>query len=67
VADNLRGSDFYLDFSKSPAGKHTVQLTAKGVSTYFDLSPARLTTKSSTPLPAESTIESTYVPAAHQN
>ena len=67
VADNLRGGDFDLDLSKTPAGKHTVQLTAKGVSTYFDLSPARLATKSSTPLPAESTIEFTYAPAAHQN
>ena len=67
VAENLEESDFNLDLSKISAGKHTVELVANGVHTYFDLSPARLAIKSNTPLPVTSTIEFTYSPAAGQN
>jgi hypothetical protein len=67
VAENLHGSDFTLDLSKIAAGKHAVQLTANGAHTYFDLSPARLAARSSTPLPVESTIEFKYAPATRQN
>jgi hypothetical protein len=67
VADNLHGSNFTLDLSKSAVGKHTVELVAKGVHTYFDLSPARQAQKSSTPLPVVSAIDFKYAPTPHQN
>ena len=67
VADNLHGTTFTLDLSKSAAGKHTVELVAKGVHTYFDLSPARQALKSATPLPAVSAIEFQYAPTPHHN
>jgi len=67
VAENLQGKDFTLDLSKLSAGKHTVQLVANGVHTYFDLSPARLTIKSNNPLPVESAIEFKYSPEAGRN
>ena len=66
VAEKLEESDFTLDLSKISPGKHTVQLVANGVHTYFDLSPARLAMKSNTPLPVTSTIEFNYSPAAIQ-
>ncbi len=62
VAENLHGSDFNLDLSQVPPGKHTAKLIAQGAHTYFDLSPERLTMKSNAPLPVESTIEFTYAP-----
>ncbi len=62
VAEDLTGNQYILDLSKYPAGKHTLQLVANGVQTYFDLSPERMTTKSQTPLPVTSAIEINYTP-----
>jgi hypothetical protein len=62
VAENLQGEEYTLDLSKFSPGKHTVQLVANGVQTYFDLSPERLTMKSQTPLPVTSAIEINYTP-----
>jgi hypothetical protein len=67
VAENLQGNHFTVDLSKLSAGKHTAQLVANGVHTYFDLSPARLTMKSNNPLPVASAIEFKYAPAAGRN
>jgi hypothetical protein len=62
--ENLAGDKYTLDLSNLSPGKHTVQLVANGVHTYFDLSPERLTTKSQTPLPVTSAIEINYSPTA---
>jgi hypothetical protein len=60
VAENLTGEKYDLDLSKISAGKHTIQLTANGVHTYFDLDPTRLTVQSKSPLPVTSEIEIKY-------
>ena len=57
VADQLKDGKFTLDLAHAGAGKHSIQLVANGVHTYFDLDPQRLTVKSPTPLPVESMIE----------
>lgn len=62
VAENLTGDHFTLDLSKYSAGKHTIQLVANGVHTYFDLAPERLTVKLRAPLPVTSSIEIDYTP-----
>jgi hypothetical protein len=62
AAENLQGGHYTLDLPGSFAGKHTLQLLANGVFTYFDLSPDRLTAKSPTPLPVTSSIEINYRP-----
>jgi hypothetical protein len=67
VADNQQGEKYTLELSKYSTGKHTVQLVANGVHTYFDLAPERLATKSDTPLPVTSAIEFKYSPAARRN
>ena len=64
VAENIRGENYPLDLSEFSAGKHTVLLVAKGVHTYFDLAPERLTTRSPSPLPVTSTIEINCLPTA---
>ena len=64
VAENLQGERYTLDLSKFAPGKHTLQLVANGVHTYFDLSPERLAVKSGTPLPVTSSIEINYFPTA---
>jgi hypothetical protein len=63
VADKLQGNSFALSLAAIPPGKHRLTLIARGVHTYFDLSPAQLTTRSSQPLPVVSEIEFTYSPA----
>jgi hypothetical protein len=62
VADKLTGDSFDLDLRNSPAGKHVVKLVANGVHTYVDLDPQRMTQKSQSPLPVESTVVFTYAP-----
>lgn len=62
MADKLVGNSYTLSLAAVPPGKHRLTLLAHGVHTYFDLSPARLTTRSSTPLPVSSEIEFTYAP-----
>ena len=66
VADKLPGNSFTLSLAAIPPGKHHIMLTARGVHTYFDLSPSKLTTRSSQPLPVTSKIEFTYSPDAGQ-
>jgi hypothetical protein len=62
VADKLLGNSYTLSLAAIPPGKHRITLIARGVHTYFDLSPAKLTTRSSQPLPVTSEIEFTYSP-----
>lgn len=62
IARNLHGSEYELDLSKLPPGKHRVALAADGVHTYYDLNPDRLTMKSATPLPVTSEVDFTYSP-----
>ena len=64
VAENVSGEKYTLDLSMLSPGKHTVQVVAKGVHTYFDLAPERLTIKSQTALPVTSSIEINYSPSA---
>jgi hypothetical protein len=64
VADKLLGNSYTLSLSAIPQGKHHITLSARGVHTYFDLSPSKLTTRSSQPLPVTSEIEFTYSPRA---
>ena len=66
VGDKLTGNSYTLSLSGVPPGKHHLILTAQGVHTYFDLSPARLTTRSGQPLPVISEIDFTYSPAPAQ-
>jgi hypothetical protein len=66
VADKIRDDHYTLSLSTLPPGKHQVTLIAHGVHTYFDLSPAKLTTRSTQPLPVASEMEFTYSPAAGQ-
>ena len=66
VADKLTGNSYTLSLSAIPPGKHHITLTAHGVHTYFDLSPSKLATRSSRPLPVTSEIEFTYSPGAGQ-
>jgi hypothetical protein len=62
VADKLMGNSYTLSLAAFAPGKHRLTLIARGVHTYFDLSPAQLTTRSSQPLPVTSEIEITYSP-----
>jgi hypothetical protein len=62
--ERFQGNDYTLDLSGLPAGKHTAQIIANGVHTYFDLAPERLTSKSVSPLQVESAIEFNYSPSA---
>jgi hypothetical protein len=62
VADKLLGNSYTLSLAAIPPGKHRIILIARGVHTYFDLSPAKLTTRSSQPLPVTYEIEFTYSP-----
>jgi hypothetical protein len=62
VADKLLGHSYTLSLAAFAPGKHRITLIARGVHTYFDLSPAQLTTRSSRPLPVTSEIEITYSP-----
>jgi hypothetical protein len=66
VADKIREDHYTLSLSAISLGKHHLTLIAHGVHTYFDLSPAKLTTRSPQPLPVTSEIEFTYSPAAGQ-
>jgi hypothetical protein len=66
VADDLVGNNYTLSLSAISPGKHHVTLTARGVHTYFDLSPAKLTTRSRQRLPVTSEIDFTYSPGAGQ-
>ena len=66
VADKLMGNSYTLSLSAIPPGTHHIKLTARGVHTYFDLSPSKLATRSSQPLPVTSEIEFTYSPGAGQ-
>jgi hypothetical protein len=66
IADRLTGKSYTQSLSAIPPGKHHITLTAQGVHTYFDLSPSKLTTRSSQPLPVTSEIEFTYSPGAGQ-
>jgi hypothetical protein len=66
IADKLLGHSYTLSLSAIPPGKHHITLTARGVHTYFDLSPSKLTTRSRQPLPVTSEVEFTYSPAAEQ-
>ena len=60
VAEHLTGEEYDLDLSKIRAGKHSIQLVANGVHTYFNLDPRKLTVQSKIPLPVISEIEITY-------
>jgi len=60
VAGHIQGRSYLLSLAATPPGKHRVTLIADGVHTYFDLSPAQLTSRSNKPLPVASTIEFTY-------
>ena len=62
VADKLLGNSYTLSLSAFAPGKHRLTLIARGVHTYFDLSSAQLTARSSQPLPVTSEIEFTYSP-----
>ena len=62
VADKLLGNSYTLSLAAIAPGKHRLTLIARGVHTYFDLSPAKLTTRSSHPLPVTSEMEFTYSP-----
>jgi hypothetical protein len=66
VADRLTGNSYALSLSAIPPGKHHITLTARGVHTYFDLSPSKLATRSSQPLPVTSEVEFTYSPGTEQ-
>jgi len=63
VADKLVGTSYSLPLSSLQRGTHRVTLIARGVHTYFDLSPAKPATRSSQPLPVVSEIEFTYAPS----
>ena len=67
VADKLLGNSYTLSLAAVPPGKHHLTLIAHGVHTYFDLSPAKLTTRSSQPLPVTSEMDFAYSPDARQN
>jgi hypothetical protein len=60
VAGHLQGQSYPLSLTGVPAGKHRVTVIADGAHTYFDLSPAELTSRSNKPLPVASTIEFTF-------
>ncbi len=66
VAGQLTGNNYTLSLSAVAPGKHHLILAAQGVHTYFDLAPARLTTRSPVPLPVTSEIVFTYAPAPSQ-
>jgi hypothetical protein len=66
VADKLMGNSYWLPLSAIPPRKHHITLTARGVHTYYDLSPSKRTTRSRQPLPVTSTVEFTYSPGAEQ-
>ncbi len=59
VADHIQGPSYPLNLTQVPAGKHRVTVIADGAHTYFDLSPVKLASRSSKPLPVASTIEFT--------
>jgi hypothetical protein len=60
MASNVQGNTYTLDLSSLRNGEHAVTLVANGAHTYFDLSPERMTQRSSRPLPVASTIRFTY-------
>ncbi len=60
VAQNLHTSEYSLDCSKLAPGKHRITLLAAGAQTYYDLDPAKLTTRSAQSLPVTSSIEFNY-------
>jgi hypothetical protein len=62
VADHLTGEKYDLDLSQTSAGRHTIQLTANGAHTYFDLDPRKLTVQLKAPLPVTSEIAITFEP-----
>jgi hypothetical protein len=62
VTRTVKGSEYTLNLSKLSAGKHRISLLAEGAKAYYDLNPAKLTSKSSGPLPVQSEIEFTYSP-----
>ncbi len=63
VAQNIQGEKYTLDLARVKPGKHQVTVVANGAHTYFDLSPERVSKRSSTPLPVTSSIEFTYARA----
>jgi hypothetical protein len=60
VVRNLHTSEYNFDCSNLSPGKHRITLRAEGALSYYDLDPAKLTTKSSQTLPVTSSIEFTY-------
>jgi hypothetical protein len=60
VAESLHGSEYSLDSSDLSPGKHRITLHAEGAQSYYDLDPAKPTTKSTKPLPVTSSIEFTF-------
>ena len=66
VAEHIQGQSYALSLAGVSGGKHRVTLIADGAHTYFDLSPARLASRSSKPLPVTSTIDFTYAPGTQK-
>jgi hypothetical protein len=64
VAAHIQDQSYPLSLTGIAEGKHRLTVIADGAHTYFDLSPAKLASRSSKPLPVASTIEFTYSPAA---
>jgi hypothetical protein len=57
IAAQIEGEHYDLDLSGARPGRHSIQLVASGVHTYFDLDPRKLSVHSKTPLPVTSMIE----------